>query len=426
MNPDDGFDRHVATWLHADAQQRVPQHLDVVLRRTRAERQRPAWSSLERWLPVQATTRFAPVPRFGWILALIAAAVLLGGLLALVASRPRLPTPFGPAADGVSAFSVGGDIYTLDPATGIQTRIIAGPDEDTSPAFSLDGTRIGFHRATGPDAGVIMVAAADGTHPYTVTAPLLGVSRGFWSPNGSTIVVISLIDGVPSLTVAETAAGRRSATLDLGLRIDEVTWRPPDGRELVFRGRDPTGRTGTAIYAVHPDGTNLRRLTATGEQLDTAYQSPAISPDGRTLAYASWDFDTTLRIHTLDLDAGQERILPNRGPRDYLAQPVYSPDGRWLLVERNDLVEAPPSAGEASVVLVPADGSALGRQLGPTFGFRPGDEIGLNYRFSADGATVLIIHGDDGTLWSVPIDGGTGSSQPWSGEELPAVQRLAP
>ena len=60
--PSDAFDRHVSDWLHADAEHRVPEHLDAVLRRTRTERQRPAWSSLERWLPVQTTLRFTPAP----------------------------------------------------------------------------------------------------------------------------------------------------------------------------------------------------------------------------------------------------------------------------------------------------------------------------------------------------------------------------
>ena len=63
MNRTDRFDDIVSDWLHADAEHRVPEHLDAVLRRTRTERQRPAWSSLERWLPVDTTLRLAPVPR---------------------------------------------------------------------------------------------------------------------------------------------------------------------------------------------------------------------------------------------------------------------------------------------------------------------------------------------------------------------------
>ena len=65
MNRSDGFDHIVSDWLHADAEHRVPDHLDAVLRRTRTERQRPAWSSLERWLPVQPTLRLTRGPQGG-------------------------------------------------------------------------------------------------------------------------------------------------------------------------------------------------------------------------------------------------------------------------------------------------------------------------------------------------------------------------
>ena len=72
MIPSDGFDRTVSTWLHADAEHRVPDHLDAVLRRTRTERQRPAWSSLERWLPMYTTLRLTPVPRLARVLVVLA------------------------------------------------------------------------------------------------------------------------------------------------------------------------------------------------------------------------------------------------------------------------------------------------------------------------------------------------------------------
>ncbi len=71
MIPSDGLDRKVSTWLHADAEHQVPDHLDAVLRRTRTERQRPAWSSLERWLPVQTTLRLSTAPRVAWLLVVL-------------------------------------------------------------------------------------------------------------------------------------------------------------------------------------------------------------------------------------------------------------------------------------------------------------------------------------------------------------------
>ncbi len=89
MNHSDGFDRTVSDWLHVDAEHRVPDHLDAVLRRTRKERQRPAWSSLERWLPMQTTLRFTPVPRVAWLLVVAASPSCLVRRSSLSAARPR-------------------------------------------------------------------------------------------------------------------------------------------------------------------------------------------------------------------------------------------------------------------------------------------------------------------------------------------------
>ena len=63
MNANDDPGRVVSDWLHEFGAHRVPDHLDAVLRTTSTRRQRPAWSSLERWLPMHRP--FASRPRPG-------------------------------------------------------------------------------------------------------------------------------------------------------------------------------------------------------------------------------------------------------------------------------------------------------------------------------------------------------------------------
>ena len=57
MTTNERFERGLSAWLHDDATFRVPDHLGEVLAVTQETRQRPAWSSLERWLPVDTTFR---------------------------------------------------------------------------------------------------------------------------------------------------------------------------------------------------------------------------------------------------------------------------------------------------------------------------------------------------------------------------------
>ena len=115
MNHSDGFDRTVSDWLHVDAEHRVPDHLDAVLRRTRTERQRPAWSSLERWLPMQTTLRFTPVPRVAWLLVIAGLVVALGAAILVRRRRDHaLPPPFGIARNGpIVHDAADGDIHVV-------------------------------------------------------------------------------------------------------------------------------------------------------------------------------------------------------------------------------------------------------------------------------------------------------------------------
>ena len=57
MTLNDGFERTVSDWLADQAGQGSPAYLDEILSRTTRTRQRPAWSSLERWLPVDLTAQ---------------------------------------------------------------------------------------------------------------------------------------------------------------------------------------------------------------------------------------------------------------------------------------------------------------------------------------------------------------------------------
>src|SRR5258705_72816 len=94
MTLNDGFDRTVSEWLDEQAGRGAPGYLDEVLARTTRTRQRPAWSSLERGLPVAITfrARVAPMSRPFLALALIAVLALAAALLVLAGvGQRRLP-----------------------------------------------------------------------------------------------------------------------------------------------------------------------------------------------------------------------------------------------------------------------------------------------------------------------------------------------
>lgn len=102
MTSDRRFEQELPSLLDDLYMGPMPTYRDQILQHIARTSQRPAWSFLQRWLPMLATTRQTVVaPRIPW--RSIGLAVLLAGItLAIVAtliagSRPRVPAPFGPA-----------------------------------------------------------------------------------------------------------------------------------------------------------------------------------------------------------------------------------------------------------------------------------------------------------------------------------------
>jgi len=127
MTSRDRLEERLPKLLDELAAARTPDYFDSMLRQTARTRQRPAWSSLERWLPMDIAARPARLGLTSWrpvVIALVVLAVLLAVSAALfVGSRPRVPAPFGPARNGLVLFSsTGGDIVSVDPASGTTDR----------------------------------------------------------------------------------------------------------------------------------------------------------------------------------------------------------------------------------------------------------------------------------------------------------------
>ncbi|HEX6868995.1 MAG TPA: hypothetical protein VF119_09330 [Candidatus Limnocylindrales bacterium] len=181
MTTNESFDRRLADWLHEEAEHRVPDHLDAVLVRTVATRQRPWWSSPERWLPMDLTTpRPALVGRGNQLRPLVLLLILGLVIAALVAvaigTRRSVLEPFGIARNGIYVASFDGDLYSVEPGSGERVTLVGGPSYDFSPVFTRDGTRVVFLRSDGPltDPAILtlMTARPDGTDVRAITAPM--------------------------------------------------------------------------------------------------------------------------------------------------------------------------------------------------------------------------------------------------------------
>ena len=239
MNGTDRLERELTTWFADTAAPHVPDYTADILGATATLPQRPRWTFPTRWLPAALVPRLprVTVRPLSWrAIALLAVlGLLLAAALTLyVGSRPRVPPPFGPAANGLVAYAEDGDIWTVDPMTGIRTAVVTGVSNDTAPRYSRDGTRLAFFRE---EAGRVRLVSinADGSDMVVSGASFINADTDSinWSPNGQGVAIAAGPQTDRTMYLVDSMTG---ATRDLKITdVDmEVYWRPPDGRQLVY------------------------------------------------------------------------------------------------------------------------------------------------------------------------------------------------
>jgi Tol biopolymer transport system component len=368
-------------------------------------------------------------PLFGWptqlravvILALVAA-LIAAALMIYAGSRHPLPPPFGLAANGELLTSVDGDIYRLDPATGVRTPLLTDPAFDFGPLFSRDGTRFLLLReadATVSSPGLILVVAnADGSGAREIAKEKDGLDWVDWSPDGNRIAFLTRdLDARGEINVINVD-GSGLIKLNIDRRAEEFAWLGPTGAEIVFRsGHELDREPPPGIWAIHPDGTGLRQISTRPAEDPNDYQDVAVSWDGKWIAYRDAGLTNGFQVHLLDPRTGADRPLPTLAG---LAQagPGFSPDGLRLVVRRwidEDHVQ---------LAVVPIDGSNAGIAIGPPE-LLDGEAIN-NYTFTPDGTAVIANYDVEHVTRLLPIDGSPGKVLAEGDMTFAGWQRVAP
>jgi Tol biopolymer transport system component len=430
MTSERRFERDLPDLLAQLALGPEPDYRDHIIRQTARMRQRRAWMFPERWLPMTAvTSRAAAAPWIAWrtvgLVALLLLALVAGALL-IAGSQQRFPMPFGRAANGLVVYAADGDIFTTDPASGIDTLVVGGPETDVGPVWSRDGTHFAFERKVDGVAaeGRLYVARSDGSELIAVTAePATYLTSYAFSPDGREILFASRIDGQSTISIAGRD-GTGIRTLVAGLTATSPTYRPPDGAEIAFVGQDLSTRL-FGLYAVRPDGSGLRRLLESSATFDLEW--PEWSPDGSQIAYTSWDprfAHPNGRIHVISADATGNRMIGHHPDATWEALPVWSNDGERVVVLRGYTVGYKDIYG----VVLPADGSGLGVETKQPL--MPVGGAGAIQVWAPDDTSILTMPVDrfGGALPQVLWDPVTGASTStsWAATSKPAWQRKVP
>jgi len=425
------FERDLSDLLDELGAPRIPDYVNDLFTRTVATRQRPRWTFLERWLPMGVLARRTQlIPSISLrpiavVLLLIAALVAA----ALIAGRaPRLPPPFGVAANGQIAYDRNGDIFVRDTLTSQERLVVGGPTNDFAAGFLRNGTKLTFLRTVqeptpgGVELLSLVIADLDGSHQVAVTGGLDSPDWADVSPDDRTFVVQLKDANIPSLFLFDTSGSGTLTKLPIGQPAYTPSFRGPDGREIVFRGWVPDTRPPrVSLFAIRPDGTGLRQLTTIVGNTSGDFDSPALSPDGRLAAYSRRTADGFWRIHILDLETGVEREFHVQGwPPAHHGYATFSPDGTQLLFHYIT------STDRVQPMVAPVD------ERGPALAIGSGGPVingsaELSQSWSPDGRSVIVSNGKTRETRIVDAaTGGDGTVIPWAGGSFGSWQRLAP
>lgn len=431
------------------ARPQTPDYVDDLFWQTAHTSQRPAWTFLERWLPMLEIARQPVAAQAPWrpiaILVLLIGALAAGLLLA--SAQPKPPPPFGPAGNGLIVLSQDGDILTIDPRTGATVAIVTGPEIDRDPVWSQDGTKVLFRRDAPdvPGAGLVMTARANGTGLKQLTPePMTGLtasemSPGFahalhysLSPDASRVAIVATVKGIPALFVGDTD-GQDIKRLDLPA-IPLGAWFDPTGTVILYVGAQGFDGYYSGLYTIGVDGSHPRTIVE--PHLDAQVWSRAYwSPDGTRIAYARRVPGFTagedgrlspirhdLRVHVIAANGTGDIEVGHTDGTWWEAPHGWSPDGQSILIERSLYPDSATELLPYGAAIIDVNGRL--DDVVPEFT----SQYEWDGTWSPDGTSILVTpDGSDGELVQQQLwdaRSGKATQVPWTGTSFPSWQRI--
>jgi Tol biopolymer transport system component len=408
----------------------TPEYLDDVFSQTGRMRQRPAWTFPERWIPMaDITTRQAIAPRVPFRMigvALVIIALIVGAAAVYVGThQTRLPAPFGPAANGLIPYTSNGDIYLGDPVSGQSRLLASGPDEESGPLTSPDGTKVAFARdvagVTGTD---IWVVGIDGSHLRKITTqPIVGLNWAAWAPAGDRLAIIhDAVDGAGIKTSELDMIDLDDASLRKIAEAYGLSWiqfRPPAGDELLYRAL-VGGHWG--LFSMRADGTPVRTVVpaTVPSSMTATFLNATYSADGSRVFFNEYTDGGSsgspgcCQLFEVNADGTDlHQFVANDGTGTWDGNPMASPDGKWIAFWHNL-----PDRSTQQLAVAAADGSGKVTLTGPQV-------AGAQFIWAPDSSRILLYPDGGPSAYLVRPEGGDYSSVPWRSEDQLDWQRVA-
>ena len=271
------------------------------------------------------------------------------------------------------------NLWLLDPATGEVRQLTRDGREDRAPAWSPDDQHVYFQSLRGDVPALWRVRVSDGL-VTRVTQGGGADAHPSVAATGHRLAFHAVEARSENLLIFDLATGQESMLG--GQHRDSFPSLARDGSQLVFVSDRWGGRSQVWLQELadgRPEGLPTRLTDQPGHA-----SQPALSPDGRWVAYYRYD--------------GEERdlwLIPTVGGRPVRlttdpgsdVQPAWSPDGRQLAFASNrDTMFA--------VWLLPV---ADGQQVGPPTRLTPPGLPAERPLWSPDGGCIAFVCNED--IW---------------------------
>jgi len=224
-------------------------------------------------------------------------------------------------------------IWIGDVARGTQTRLTAGPGENSTPAWAPDGSRLAFSSDRKHQADIYMKASSGAANDEALSDEPGQKVPEDWSRDGRFIVFFDRpVSGLrnPRLSVMPVTGERKTLVLYKDISdglLGSAARFSPDGHWVAFTS-DESGRNEVCVVSF-PDAKRKIQISNTGGQ------SAQWRADGRELFFVgSGRRLTAVEIQPgIDLKVGTSRVLFDL-PAGFQAWDV-TPDGQRFLVNRS-------------------------------------------------------------------------------------------
>ncbi len=240
----------------------------------------------------------------------------------------------------------------------IRQSILTDLERSGSFTWSPDGKEIAYSIPQNRNFDIYLMDVVRRKTDHRLTFDATKDISPAWSPNGKWIAFVS-----------ERAGSRDIYRMDVdGGNLIQLTkqkggtkpaWSP-DSQSIAF--------VSTSLFVMSANGKGLKHLA------DATSMGCSSSPDGKQIAFISKGDEGAMDIFSIDADGNNSRQLTWLDHRTLIAEPVWSPSGKWIayiLVEVKGPLP-PKDFAEPVVCLVNAIDGGVGKPIEATSGLVSG------------------------------------------------------